>query len=91
LFRFAATVLLDCVSKRTKSGVKAAWLFLLGFLLLATRAAAQDEFDYMTNADGVTLTITNYTGAGGDVTIPTNINGRRLHASGRMRSIALTV
>jgi hypothetical protein len=48
---------------------------LLGLLLLAAPAAVQAQFGYMTNADG-TLTITNYTGAGGAVTIPTtNITG----------------
>ncbi|MGP8200734.1 MAG: leucine-rich repeat protein [Limisphaerales bacterium] len=44
-------------------------------LLLAAPASGQSQFGYMTNADGVTATITNYTGPGGIVTIPTNING----------------
>jgi hypothetical protein len=35
----------------------------------------QNEFSYTTNADGITLTITGYTGPGGVVTIPINING----------------
>jgi hypothetical protein len=39
-------------------------------LLLAAPAAAQDQFDYTTNADN-TLTITGYYGPGGAVTIPT--------------------
>jgi hypothetical protein len=48
---------------------------LLGLMLLAARAALQAQFDYTTNADGISLTITNYTGPGGAVAIPTNING----------------
>ena len=43
-------------------------------LLLAAPTAVQAQFEYTTNADN-TLTITNYTGSGGDVIIPTNING----------------
>ena len=48
---------------------------LLGFLVLAA-SAAQAQYTYTTNADGVSITITGYTGAllGGAVTIPTNIN-----------------
>ena len=48
---------------------------LLSLLLLAAPTAAQAQFDYTTNADGVSITITGYTGPGGAVTIPTNING----------------
>jgi hypothetical protein len=54
---------------------------LLGFLLLARPEALQaqsgsgDGFDYSVNASNAnTITITSYTGAGGAVTIPTNIN-----------------
>ncbi len=35
----------------------------------------QYQFTYTTNADGVTLTITGYTGPGGAVAIPSTING----------------
>ncbi|MGD0816208.1 MAG: leucine-rich repeat protein [Verrucomicrobiota bacterium] len=35
----------------------------------------QSQFGYMLNPDGVTITITNYTGLGGAVNFPTNING----------------
>jgi len=53
---------------------------LLGLLLLAAPAAVQalsgDGYGYMINASNTnTITITNYTGPGGAVTIPTNING----------------
>jgi hypothetical protein len=45
---------------------------LLLFLLLP--AAVQAQYGYVTNSDN-TITITNYTGAGGAVTIPSTING----------------
>ena len=51
------------------------WRALVGLLLLAAPAALQAQFDYTTNADGASVTITGYTGPGGAVTIPTNING----------------
>jgi hypothetical protein len=57
---------------------------LLSLLLLAAPTALQAQFsytntdgsiyDYSTNADGVSLTITGYTGPPWVVTIPTNIN-----------------
>ncbi len=47
---------------------------ILGFLLLAAPAAVQAQYTYTTNADN-TLTITNYTGAGGVVIIPAATNG----------------
>ena len=47
---------------------------LIASLLLGFAAAAQGQYGYSTNADN-TLTITNYTGPGGVVTIPANING----------------
>jgi hypothetical protein len=42
--------------------------------LLAAPMALYAQFTYNTNTDG-TLTITGYTGSGGAITIPTNING----------------
>ena len=42
-------------------------------LLLALPLAVQAQFDYTTNNG--TITITGYTGPGGDVTIPSTING----------------
>jgi hypothetical protein len=41
----------------------------------ALPAAARGQFIYSTNADGSSVTITGYTGAGGTVIIPNTING----------------
>ena len=46
-----------------------------GLLLMASQAAVQAQYDCTTNADGISITITGYTGPGGPLTIPTNING----------------
>jgi hypothetical protein len=54
---------------------------LLWFLFLAVAATAQGQFTYTTNTDN-TLTITGYTGSGGAVTIPTNINGLTVRSIG---------
>src|ERR1039457_7193507 len=48
---------------------------LFGSLLLAT-SVAEGQFNYTTNADGCSITITGYSGAGGAVIIPAVINGR---------------
>jgi hypothetical protein len=54
-------------------------LILLVLLLFTAPAAvhAQDlqDYDFVTNADDATITITAYTGSGGDVAIPAAING----------------
>ncbi len=50
-------------------------------LLLAAPALVQAQFTYTTNADG-TLTITGYTGTGGNITFPTNINGMTVSGLG---------
>jgi hypothetical protein len=47
-------------------------LWLLGMIFLP--AVVQAQFTFTTNADN-TLTITAYTGGGGDVTVPDTING----------------
>jgi hypothetical protein len=57
--------------KRNKSGIGA----LLGLLVLMAPRAARAQFGFETNADGETITITNYTGPGGDVVVPGDING----------------
>ena len=49
--------------------------FLLGLLVFARPIALQAQYEYTTNADGISLTITGYSGPGGAVTIPDNING----------------
>ena len=54
---------------------------LLAVLLLAAPAAVYSQFAFVTNADN-TLTITNYTGPGGDVIIPTNYNGMQITGIG---------
>jgi len=58
------------------------WTLFFGLLLLVAPAAVKaqsgsgDGFDYTINPGNTnTITITNYTGQGGAVTIPTNING----------------
>ena len=52
------------------------WIILLGLLLLAAPAATQAQnYDYETNADGLSVTITAYLGPGGNVTIPSTIAG----------------
>ena len=47
---------------------------LLAVVVLALPAAVEAQFTYITNADN-TITITGYTGSGGDVAIPATING----------------
>jgi hypothetical protein len=58
--------------------MKKTLLILLGLLLLAAPAAVQaqaQDYEFTTNADGISLTIVYYIGPGGDVTIPNAING----------------
>lgn len=51
------------------------WSFILILQILALPAAVHAQFIWQTNSDGVTLVITGYTGPGGDVIIPSQING----------------
>src|ERR1700722_17057219 len=55
-----------------ESGMNRGGSFITGLLLLAA-TAAQAQFDFATN-DGA-LTVTNYTGGNGVVTIPATYNG----------------
>jgi hypothetical protein len=48
---------------------------LLISVLIAAPAKLRAQFDYSTNADGVTITITGYSGPPGAVMIPASING----------------
>ena len=63
--------------------MKRRWPVFLGFLLIAALTAAQAQFGYMTNAGGTSVTITNYTGTGGAVVIPSAINGLPVTAIGQ--------
>jgi hypothetical protein len=57
---------------------------------LAFPVAANAQFTYTTNADGTTVTITGYTGPGGNVTIPTNINGFLVTSIGKQAFLRCT-
>jgi BspA type Leucine rich repeat region (6 copies) len=52
----------------------------IALMLLALPAAVQAQFNFTTNNG--TITITQYTGSGGDVTIPDTINGLRVTTIG---------
>jgi hypothetical protein len=54
--------------------MKHAWLVMLLLVILAAPASVQAQFEYTINADN-TLTVSAYTGPGGDVAIPTNFDG----------------
>ncbi len=47
-------------------------LVLLLLFLLVAPSAVQAQYDYVTNADGVSVTITYYTGPIGNITIPSD-------------------
>lgn len=55
--------------------MKRIWPVLFGLLLVVMPVVVHAQFEYATNADGTSLTITKYTGDGGDVTVPTNYDG----------------
>jgi hypothetical protein len=64
------------------SSIKASFRNLLGVLILATAAAVQAQFEYVTNADD-TITITGYSPSGPDaVVIPSAINDLTVTAVG---------
>jgi hypothetical protein len=48
---------------------------VLVLLVLSAPAAVQGQFGYRINPGGASITITNYSGPGGAVTIPTNLDG----------------
>ncbi len=58
------------------------YMLLAGVLILAIRPVSAQDFSCTTNADGVSVTITGYTGFGGDVAIPLTINGLAVTAIG---------
>ena len=47
---------------------------------IAASAAAYEDFEY--SVDGDTVTVTEYTGEGGDVVIPSEIDGKKVTAIG---------
>jgi BspA type Leucine rich repeat region (6 copies) len=51
-------------------------------LLLVLPCSVEAQFTYTTNADGITLTVTGYTGPGGAVAIPGTNNGMTVTAIG---------
>jgi hypothetical protein len=54
-----------------------ALLLLAAPTMVHAQSGQGDGYDYSINADN-TLTVTNYTGPGGDVIIPNSINGRKV-------------
>lgn len=54
--------------------MKAIRLAVLVLPLWAAAAVVQAQFIYATNADGISLTITEYTGTNREVSIPTNLD-----------------
>jgi hypothetical protein len=55
--------------------MRSGWFVLLGLWFLAAPAAVEAQFNYETNSRGVGIIITGYTGPGGVVIIPSQING----------------
>jgi len=55
--------------------MKKNWLVLLVLLLWAAPVSMLAQFQYTTNADGLSAAITGYSGPSWDVEIPTNIDG----------------
>jgi hypothetical protein len=64
LFASAALNCRGSIKKQfpVKSGMKAIWPVLLVLWLMVAPAALQAQFDYTLNSDGVSVTITEYTG-----------------------------
>jgi hypothetical protein len=63
-----------------KTKVTLLGIVVFGAILLALPAAAQEQFDYVTNND--TLTIAAYSGSGGVVTIPSTYTGLQVTSIG---------
>jgi len=56
--------------------------FITAVFLLAPPVAAQAQFTYITNSDGISITITGYSGPGGTVVIPNTISNAPVTAVG---------
>jgi hypothetical protein len=65
-------------------------LIQIYFLCLLLPAAVQAQFTYTTN-DNNTITITGYTGDGGDVSIPDTINGLPVTSIGTLAFVSASV
>ena len=61
------------------------FLSLIGFMVLSSSAFALQSGDFTYTVSGGTVTITGYTGAGGNVVIPATIDGMPVVALGIMR------
>ena len=72
---------------KTKPTLLQSFLLLAVFLTLP--AMAQAQFNYTTNDDN-TITITGYTGSGGDVTIPDTINSLPVTSIGNEAFLSCT-
>jgi hypothetical protein len=73
------------MAKRLRTACTTRRLSLL--LLFALPAVVQAQFNYTTNNG--TITITGYTGPGGDVTIPSATNGLPVTSIGSGRSLTV--
>jgi hypothetical protein len=70
-----------CGRSKALDEYKCPLIALLTFLILSSSYSVEAQFTYTTNADN-SLTITGYTGSGGAVAIPTNIEGLRVTGIG---------
>src|SRR5215471_9925413 len=68
------------VMKMKYSIASRAWIALMGFLLLTVPGELKAQFTFTTNNGAIT--ITGYTGSGGNVVIPASINGYPVIAIG---------
>ena len=50
-------------------------VFILPSQMMTAQAATKDDFEYTINADGTSVTITDYKGTNQIITIPAKLNG----------------
>ncbi len=55
-----------------------AGLPMYGIEVRAAESLTEGDYEYEVNEDGNSVTITKYTGGGGDVTIPSEIDGKKV-------------
>lgn len=73
------------IIKRMLSVVLAVALMLTGLPMYGMEAQAAEQpegYEYEVNEDGNSVTITEYTGIGGDVVIPSEIDGKKVTSIG---------